>query len=219
MKALNRVVEWAKDPFGIQEVVNSINVHASLIQGDIYHSTKRTEELSKFLDGYEARMEDHLFLKQVNDALDGSVPDMFWVKDLDGKYIMANKAIREKLLFDDDPIGKTDRELADAIIAEVGADNHTFGAICGNSDLEVVDNNKRQKFNEDGLVKGEYMMLQVYKNVVRNSRGEVIATVGVGRDMTRCITGLTDIANNHATPEVGKMIMDVVNFYKFEDRS
>ena len=39
-------------------------------------------------------------------------PDMLWFKDREGKYVYTNKAIRDNLLLNDYPIGKTDIELA-----------------------------------------------------------------------------------------------------------
>ena len=44
-------------------------------------------------------------------AMIEKLPDMLWFKDVDGKYIYANKAIRENLLLDENPEGKTDLEL------------------------------------------------------------------------------------------------------------
>ena len=41
----------------------------------------------------DEKLEQQMFLEQVNIALHHSVPDMFWVKDLDGRYIKANVAI------------------------------------------------------------------------------------------------------------------------------
>ena len=121
------------------------------------------------------------------------IPDMIWMKDLDGKYMYANKAIQDGLLFDRDPIGKNDAEMAGKAKEKFGAKNHTFGEVCGNSDVvvrEKADNGTFKKedgrFLEDGKVKGEMMYLEVFKAPVY-FEDELIGICGGGRDMTEYI--------------------------------
>lgn len=113
-----------------------------------------------------------------------NLPDMLWFKDVDGKYVYANKAIREGLLFSDNPVGRTDIELAMDAKERFGDRNHTFGEVCGNSDLDVLENNYLGKrYVESGLVKGELLVLEVNKSIVTLD-GEVIGVIGSGRDIT-----------------------------------
>ncbi len=118
------------------------------------------------------------------------IPDMVWCKDTNGKYLLANKAIRDGLLFDDNPIGKTDVELSKAEKKRVGKDKHTFGEVCGNSDLIVLKTLKPERFLENGNVKGKNLELEVHKNVIRDKDGLVIGTVGTGRDITDYVEAL-----------------------------
>ena len=142
MSYFKQTLRWLKcliiDPLRIRQDLNEINSTTAKFQGDLFHSTKRLEELIKAFHCFDEKVERQMFLEQVNKSLHYTVPDMFWVKDLHGRYVKANDAIRKKLLFCDDPIGRTDRDLAQDIQDRVGADNHTFGAICGNSDKEVI---------------------------------------------------------------------------------
>ena len=207
------------DPLGVREEINKMNSRAAEFQGDLYHSTKRLEELVKAFHSFDERMQQHMFLDQVNKSLHFSVPDMFWVKDTEGKYLKANDAIRKKLLFCDDPIGKTDIELADRVHKLIGEDRHTFGAICGNSDKEVLRNEMPMKFNEDGLVNGKYTMLQVHKNVVRDTKGNVIGVVGVGRDITYEVNKLNEAINTTSCEDTKAILQEIINHYRFEDRS
>ena len=118
------------------------------------------------------------------------LPDMLWVKDVDGNYIYANKALCDGLLMAKDvnePIGKGDvffalreRELYKDI-----PDWHTFGELCFNSDVDVIEKNKPMKFEEYGNVKGKLMYLEVYKAPFYDKDGNVIGTVGAGRDITK----------------------------------
>ena len=117
------------------------------------------------------------------------LPDMLWVKDCKGNYIYANKAICDGLLMAKDtnePIGKGDVFFAERE-REAHKDKpewHTFGELCFNSDQVVIDNNKAMKFEEYGNVKGKLMYLEVYKAPFYDSEGNIIGTIGAGRDIT-----------------------------------
>ena len=218
-----RIVEnlrcWIVDPLKIRHDLNHINSSTAKFQGDLYHHTRRLEELIKAFTNMDEKLEQQMFLEQVNKALHYSVPDMFWVKDLEGVYIKANDAIRKKLLFCEDPIGRDDRSIAQDIVDRVGAENHTFGAICGNSDLEVMRQEVAMKFNEDGIVNGSYMMLQVHKNVVRDAKGNVIAVVGVGRDITYEVEMLNKGLALTKCEEAKEIFREIIEHYRFSDRS
>lgn len=118
-----------------------------------------------------------------------NVPDLIWAKSLNGKYIFANKAICNKLLNardTDEPIGMTDLFFADRE-RNSHADNpkyHTFGEICQDSDSIVIRNRKSQRFDEFGNVKNKFLFLDVYKAPFWDENGEMIGTVGCGRDVT-----------------------------------
>ena len=117
------------------------------------------------------------------------LPDMLWVKDVEGKYIYANKAICDNLLMAKDtnePIGKGDVffALREREAHKDKPEWHTFGELCFNSDQVVIDNNKAMKFEEYGNVKGKLMYLEVYKAPFYDKDGNTIGTVGAGRDIT-----------------------------------
>lgn len=117
------------------------------------------------------------------------LPDMLWVKDINGVYLYANKAICDGLLMAKDteePLGKTDvffatreREAHKEI-----PNWHTFGELCFNSDQIVIDNNKPMRFEEYGNVKGKLLYLEVFKAPFYDKDGNIIGTVGAGRDIT-----------------------------------
>ena len=117
------------------------------------------------------------------------LPDMLWVKDLDGTYLYANKAICDGLLMAKDtnePIGKGDVffALREREAHRDKPDWHTFGELCFNSDQTVIDNDKAMKFEEYGNVKGKLLYLEVYKAPFYDKNGKTIGTVGGGRDIT-----------------------------------
>lgn len=115
-----------------------------------------------------------------------TLPDLFWAKDMEDRYLFVNKAICEKLLkcdTPDEPLGKTDLYFAQR--EKNRGYTHTFGDICVNSDHAVKRSGKPEQFLEEGKVRGEYLFLDVYKAPVFDETGKMIATVGCGRDITR----------------------------------
>ena len=86
-----------------------------------------------------------------------NLPDMLWIKNLNGNYIYANQAICDGLLMAkdiDEPIGKDDMffALREREAHKDKPDWHTFGELCFNSDQIVIENNKPMKFQEYGNV-------------------------------------------------------------------
>ncbi|MEA3353396.1 MAG: PAS domain S-box protein [Campylobacterota bacterium] len=118
-----------------------------------------------------------------------NLPDMLWIKDLEGVYIYANQAICDGLLMADDinePIGKTDIffALRERDKYKEKPDWHTFGELCFDSDKEVVKANKPMRFEEYGNVKGKMLYLEVHKAPFYDKEGNIIGVVGSGRDIT-----------------------------------
>jgi len=114
-------------------------------------------------------------------------PQMMWIKDLDGKYVFATSPLVSGLLFSGsikNTLGKTDLELAKEHRDKPSARHHTVGAICADSDQIVLRYAKPMKFIEQFMVDGKPLVLDVRKNVVRNTLGEVIGTVGTAVDIT-----------------------------------
>ncbi len=139
--------------------------------------------LTKGLEAQKESLHQHLYtmLKLMTDT----APDMIWAKDLDDKYIFANKAICEKLLMCDkgeSPLGNNDLFYANR--EKERRHQHTFGQICLNSDQIIKKTKKPSRFLEDGLVRGEYLALDVHKTPFFCEQGKLIGTIGVGRDVT-----------------------------------
>lgn len=154
------------------------------------------ERIEKALQESEARCQGmYRLMKQMANT----VPDLIWAKDLDDRYIFANKAICDKLLMCEEgesPIGKNDLFFAER--ERVRGYVHTFGEICINSDAVVKETGRPGRFLEDGLVRGVYLMLDVQKAPLFDERRQLIGTVGAGRDVTQ------DRANHKAREESEK---------------
>ncbi len=119
-----------------------------------------------------------------------NAPDLIWAKDLDGRYLFANQAMCDVLLQardTDEPIGKTDLYFAARERDEHPTDPtwHTFGEVCVDSDQVVLASRQAGRFDEFGNVRGQFLQLNVHKVPFFDDSGELIGTVGCGRDVTK----------------------------------
>ncbi len=118
-----------------------------------------------------------------------NVPDMIWAKDLEKRFLFANKAICANLLNAADtnePIGKMDMFFAERERTQ-HADNpqwHTFGEICRDTDAITMEAGTAQQFDEYGNVQGKFLFLDVHKAPFIGEDGRMIGTVGSARDVT-----------------------------------
>lgn len=123
-------------------------------------------------------------------AMADNMTDMLWAKDIEGKYLFANKTIRNELLIcdDEDPIGKTDIYFAQKQkhIGEILGvnDYHTFGEKCVASDKIVLETESTGRFEEFGNISGIFTILDVSKSPLYNKKGYIIGTVGMARNIT-----------------------------------
>ena len=218
---LNKILNML-NIFDIPRLTREISCDVKLIR-------EKYDETIKAIDNYKKELEierdksakeRNLFLS-VLDHLD----DMVWAKDLEGKYIVANKAFREKFCYGiswDELQGMTDIELAKKFKKQVGNQNHTFGELCVNSDVVVQRSRLPQKFLEDGNINGKLMKLIVNKSIVGNHKNEMFAICGSGRDVTEWYVAIEKAIKNLKAEcacfdeeEVNK-ILDKLNKFRFE---
>lgn len=125
--------------------------------------------------------------KNLRNAVLDHLDDMIWAKDLEGKYIMTNQSFRSRFCYglrDDEILGKDDMELAKLFKDKVGNENHTFGEVCGNSDLIIHDTQKAMQFLESGNIDGKLLKLVVNKSPLCDHKDNMFAVCGSGRDVT-----------------------------------
>lgn len=160
---------------GKQQILSTWHDITPLLEAQ--RSIKKQEEHYKALSTMFRLMADNM-------------PDMLWAKDMNCRFLFANQAICDRLLFAKDteePIGRDDLYFALRTRAEQ-PDNpkwHTFGELCQNSDLVVIEDQEARRFDEYGTVRGEYLFLDVFKAPIFDDAGTMIGTVGCGRDVTR----------------------------------
>ena len=134
--------------------------------------------------------EQHKSAYKMMRMLCDNVPDMIWAKDLEKRFLFANKAVCRNLLNavdTDEPIGKKDMFFVERERA-LHADEpkwHTFGEICRDTDAITMDAGTPQQFDEYGNVFGKFLFLDVHKAPFLDESGKMIGTVGSARDVTR----------------------------------
>ncbi|MBM9615927.1 PAS domain S-box protein [Desulfobulbus rhabdoformis] len=110
-------------------------------------------------------------------ALFQAVPDLLWVKDLQGKYLVCN-SIFERFLGaqHDDIIGKTDYDFFSREQADFFRLNDQEALAAGQPRI----NEEWLEF-ADGRQQG---LFEAIKNPLKNEAGEPIGILGIGRDIT-----------------------------------
>ena len=148
--------------------------------------TKRTIAEMALKESEEKYFNLYTLLRLMSDTM----PDMLWAKDLDGKFLFANKAMCDNLLCASDtnePIGNTDVYFAQKERSKhpENSEWHTFGELCSNTDTITLNEMQKMQFDEVGNVRGEFLFLDVHKAPLFNERNELIGIVGSGRDITQ----------------------------------
>ena len=215
---------WKKyNPFDIDKYIHEMSIPFQDFRDaleDIRHANNVTIALLE-----NELAEKEYVLQQFVDV----IPDMVWMKQYDecgcgGKYLYANKAIRDQLLLEEKPLGKCDVEMAKAAKVRFGDENHTFGEKCANSDLITIDNWKKgrpsSRFLESGKVMGKMIYLEVHKAVVLSEDGRMVGVCGAGRILTEYIEAVNKVELNERCLDrcnLGiKELLDVFKKYEFE---
>lgn len=167
-----KVAERTAKLLGVNERLNAELEERQRIQESLRESEQRHKSL-------------YLMMRLMCD----NAPDCIWAKDLERRFLFVNRSTSEKLLMANDceePIGKGDMFFVEREREKHPDDPnwHTFGEICIDSDAVVMNTQTSARFDEFGNVKGEFLYLDVYKAPFLNEQGEMIGTVGCGRDVT-----------------------------------
>lgn len=114
-------------------------------------------------------------LLQQNAILD-NIPDMAWLKDMNGCYIAVNEQFSKTCgVKIEDIVGKTDHHIW----------RKDFADKYRQDDLEVMSSGQRRRMEEpqvDGT--GREYWVETIKTPIRNAQGKVIGTTGIAREIT-----------------------------------
>lgn len=175
--------EGAQHDFLIhKETFTAEDGNTSGLMGTVLDMTE-LRKAEKSLEESEQKFE--MNVRQMRIMAD-SVPDLFWAKDIDDRFLFVNRAMCEKLLLCDtweQAIGKDHLYFAKREL-DAGYE-HTFGETCIDSDEIIKKTGAPGRFVETGLVRNKYLALDVHKAPFKNEAGEILGTIGCGRDVTR----------------------------------
>ena len=135
-------------------------------------------------------------------AILNNIPDMAWLKDIEGRYIAVNEQfLRVCEMTEENVVGKTDHEIWDP----------KFADLYRIDDLEVIQSGIRktvEEFQKDS--KGREYWVETTKTPIRNEKGEVIGTTGIAREITE--RKLAEIEQEHLITELGAKNAELERF-------
>lgn len=190
MGIFKRICHW----FNLQESIDLMSKTLLDMQRSLEKSEKAGIDFAANIQIYEDMYEDYLEKKAITCALERCTPDMQWAKDVQGRYMYANKAIKDGLLFFSNPINHTDLEIANIrnnLPATQGVSD--AGPVCVGSDKIVLDARVPMKFVERFSIEGVDLILDVHKAPMFDGDGVLIGTAGIGRDITHEHQVLTEL--------------------------
>jgi PAS domain S-box-containing protein len=159
----------------IEESLKVVDETASTI-------SELTRELRKKEEELIAEKEKYLSMYNMLQSIIDGMPGIIWAKDLDGRFILTNKEIRRILMNDcsvEESLGRTAEEFAIKI-----NNNDTLHVDCERTDKIVLATLEAGNFIERGLINGKQSVYKTTKGPLYDNEGNLIGTVGFGRDIT-----------------------------------
>ena len=104
-----------------------------------------------------------------------AIPDCVWLKDTEGRYVLANP-VKARLygLSVEHILGKTEAELVPPAVAEAYRE----------SDERALRSGEPLVYEEEALLDGQRRVLEVVKHAVQDHSGQAFGVLGVARDIT-----------------------------------
>ena len=149
------------------------------------------------------------------------LPDMLWIKDLEGKYIYVNDTVCKDLLntHKNEVIGKNHLLFTNKEKERFPSNPnwHTFGDSCKNTDNQVINKLQPLITQESGTIRGILKHFEINKAPFYDDNGTLVGTIGIARDITSQI--LLEEENNKLVyfdlltklPNRQKMLLDIIN--------
>jgi PAS domain S-box-containing protein len=140
-------------------------------------------------------------------ALADSISDFVWVKDREGRFVLVNRAMHDRIFREKDAgafIGKTDAEIA--LPVRDAGHQHDFDQKCAESDQIIYETKMPRKFDQCGYFKDSFLRLEVYKAPIFGAGNEIIGTVGYARDIAGHVNAEKSLEDSQ------QRLVDIVNY-------
>jgi PAS domain S-box-containing protein len=150
------------------------------------NALSREEDRIRIENAPRHSQENYLGLYNMLRLLAENIPDPIWAKDMDNRYLFANQAMCDKLLkcrHPDDTTGKTDVYFEKN--QQQSGNHHFFAEISADSDEVIKTTRAAGRFVEKSVICNREIILDVHKAPFWGPKGEMIGTVGCGRDVTK----------------------------------
>ena len=142
-----------------------------------------TEEIARLVKELKVTQQKALKYSTMLEGVIDAMPGIVWGKDLQGRFFLTNKQLRDTLL------GGMSTADALACSAESAADkagitHNTLYVACAETDAVILKELKPMTFVERGFVYGEWQVYRTAKAPYYSCDGELLGTVGFGRNIT-----------------------------------
>ena len=134
---------------------------------------------TKYLDVLRT-MNDAAMGRSAMETIMDTSPDMVWIKRVDGLHLNVNQKFA-------DIVGRTKEDCflkTHEYIWDITKEEVEEGVICIDSEAEVIKADHRMMFEETVQLKDKIKILNTYKSPIHDLFGNIIATCGIGKDVT-----------------------------------
>ncbi|MDD4770038.1 MAG: histidine kinase N-terminal 7TM domain-containing protein [Bacteroidales bacterium] len=149
---------------------------------DVTEALRQQQELEHARNRFES-------LNSLFRLMSDNLTNMLWARDLDGRYLFANKALCSSVLgvdSSDDVVGKTMHDLMQLSVSmsELDTRRLRIAEISNQTDAIVLQTGKPGVFDEVFWRDGEEVHLSVHKAPLLDDRGQIMGIVGTASDVT-----------------------------------
>ncbi len=157
---------------------------ARVVERDDQGRPLRTVGSNTDITALKKVQEQSLEYKNLFESMADNLIDMLWAKDMDGNYLFANKSLRNNLLHSNNEFvaGHNDA-FFDERLRRMGK-NYSFSQSCIESDETVLRTRLPGRSEEQYEIDGIPTIFDIRKSPLYDRQGELIGTVGMGRDIT-----------------------------------
>lgn len=173
----------ANNPLSTTENAKVLRKDGSIFTADIRGGKVTVGENDYVLAVFRDTSERNAMIKTITEnenrltTLINTIPDLIWLKDANGVYLLCNATFERFFgARESEIVGKTDYDFVDKELADFFRKNDNRAMQAGKASI----NEETLTFADDG----HQSVLETIKTPVKDSQGELIGILGIGRDIT-----------------------------------